>query len=88
MLILILHCRNHIGDPRVQAALGVLLGINLTTPENMDVDPPSRRPEPKQSPKEEKMDTTPAKDLTEVKNVKILENDNFNSILPANFYLI
>jgi len=64
--------RNHIGDPRVQAALGVLLGINIASPENMDIDPPSRKPEFKQSPKEEKMDTSPPKDLTEVKASYIL----------------
>ncbi|XP_059485534.1 stress-induced-phosphoprotein 1 [Neocloeon triangulifer] len=65
---------NHLGDPRVQAALGVLLGINISTPENMDVDPPSRKPESRSSPKEEKMDTTPHKELTEAQKEKELGN--------------
>jgi stress-induced-phosphoprotein 1 len=47
----------------------VLLGINITSPDNMDVDPPMSRPDPRPTRKEEKMDTSPAQDLTPV-NIK------------------
>ncbi|CAB3369244.1 Hypothetical predicted protein [Cloeon dipterum] len=64
----------HIGDPRVQTALGVILGIHSSSPENMDIDPPSSKPEPKPEPKVEKMDTSPPKDLSEAQREKELGN--------------
>lgn len=64
--------RTYLGDPRIQTALGVLLGINISSPDNMDVDPPMSRPDPRPTRKEEKMDTSPAQNLTPV-NIKNLK---------------
>ncbi|KAF4520599.1 hypothetical protein B566_EDAN006010 [Ephemera danica] len=70
-----------LNDHRVLTALSVLMGLNLEMPGEEDMEtepsPPPRQPPPTQpsrSTQSEKMDTTPAKELSEAQKEKELGN--------------